>query len=72
MACHLHPIICTWDAVTTCTPVTVFFPLGCGYNLNKIIIIIIHIIENLEKVTCSFPIVQFLITCVCKNWTMKE
>ena len=28
MACHLHPILHTWDAVTTCTPVTVFFPLG--------------------------------------------
>ena len=28
MACHLHPILCTWDAVITCTPVTVFFPLG--------------------------------------------
>ena len=28
MACHLHPILCTWDAVTTYTPVTVFFPLG--------------------------------------------
>ena len=28
MACHLHPILCTWDAVTTCTPVTVFLPLG--------------------------------------------
>ena len=27
MACHLHLILCTWDAVT-CTPVTVFFPLG--------------------------------------------
>ena len=28
MACHLHPILCTWDAVVTCTPVTVLFPLG--------------------------------------------
>ena len=28
MAFHLHLIICTWDAVTTCTPVTIFFPLG--------------------------------------------
>ena len=27
-ACHLHPILCTWDAVITCTPVTIFFPLG--------------------------------------------
>ena len=27
-ACHLHPILCTWDAVIACTPVTVFFPLG--------------------------------------------
>ena len=27
-ACHLHPILCTWDALITCTPVTVFFPLG--------------------------------------------
>ena len=27
MACHLHPILCTWNAVTTCTPVTIFFPL---------------------------------------------
>ena len=22
MACHLHPILCTWDAFTTCIPVT--------------------------------------------------
>ena len=21
---HLHPVICTWDAVTICTPVTIF------------------------------------------------
>ena len=28
MAFDLHPIICTWDVVTTCIPVTVFFPLG--------------------------------------------
>ena len=27
MTCHLHPILGTWDAVITCTPVTVFFPL---------------------------------------------
>ena len=27
MACHLQPIFCTWDAVTTCTLITVFFPL---------------------------------------------
>ena len=27
-ACHLHLILCSWDAVITCTPVTVFFPLG--------------------------------------------
>ena len=27
MAYHLHPILCTWNAVVTCTPVTVFFPL---------------------------------------------
>ena len=31
MACYLHPIICTWDVVITCTPVTVFFPLGGSY-----------------------------------------
>ena len=28
MAFDLHPIICTWDVVTTCIPVTIFFPLG--------------------------------------------
>ena len=28
MAYHLHLILCTSDAVTTCTPVTLFFPLG--------------------------------------------
>ena len=26
-ACHLHLILCAWDAVITCTPVTVFFSL---------------------------------------------
>ena len=35
MACHLHPIFCTWDAVTTWTPVTVFFPLGMRLCSNK-------------------------------------
>ena len=39
MACHLHLILCTWDGVTTCTPVTVFFPLGvllcCIFGLSK-------------------------------------
>ena len=31
MACHLHPILCTWDVVITRTPVTFFFfHLGCG------------------------------------------
>ena len=28
MACHLHSILSIWDAVTSCTPVTDFFPLG--------------------------------------------
>ena len=28
MACHLHLIYCTWDAVTTCPQVTVFSNLG--------------------------------------------
>ena len=27
-ACHLHLMLCTWDAVTTCTPLTVFFIFG--------------------------------------------
>ena len=27
-ACHLHPILSTWDAVINCTPVNVFFPFG--------------------------------------------
>ena len=27
-ACHLHPILCAWDAIITCIPVTIFFPLG--------------------------------------------
>ena len=27
-ACHLHLIFCTWDAVITYTPITVFFPFG--------------------------------------------
>ena len=35
MACHLHPIICTWDAVTTCTPVTIFFPTWGVVMLEK-------------------------------------
>ena len=35
MACHLHPILCTRDAVTTCTPVTVFFPFGVRLGSKK-------------------------------------
>jgi len=35
MAFDLHLIICTWDVVTTCIPVTVFFPLGVWFNLEK-------------------------------------
>ena len=35
-ACHLHTILCAWDAVITCTPVTVFFPLGVRlYDARK-------------------------------------
>ena len=36
MACHLHPIIYAWDAVTTCTSVTIFFPLGVQLHSLKI------------------------------------
>jgi len=25
---HWRLLVCTWNAVTTCTPVTIFFPLG--------------------------------------------
>ena len=35
MACHLHLILCTWDVVITCTPVTIFFPLGVWLCLKK-------------------------------------
>ena len=38
MTYHLHPILCTSDGVTACTPVTLFFPLGvrlCSKNKNK-------------------------------------
>ena len=35
IACHLHPILCTWDAVTTCTPVTVFLPTWGAVMLKK-------------------------------------
>ena len=35
MACHLHSILCTWDAVTTCTPFTVFFLLEGAVLLKK-------------------------------------
>ena len=37
-ACHLHTILCTWDAATTspaCTPVSVFFPLGVWLCIKK-------------------------------------
>ena len=34
-ACHLHSILCIWDAVTTCTPVTNFFPLGVQLCSNQ-------------------------------------
>ena len=34
-ACHLHLILCTWDALITCTPVTVFFPLGVRLRCSK-------------------------------------
>ena len=34
MACHLHLIICTLDAVTTCNPVTIF-PFGVWLCLEK-------------------------------------
>ena len=36
MACHLHPIICTWEAVTSCTPVTIFFPLRLCSKKKKL------------------------------------
>ena len=34
-ACLLHPILCAWDAVITCTLVTVFFPLGVQLRCKK-------------------------------------
>ena len=36
MSWHIHPIPCTWDAVTTCTQVTISFHLGCGYAQKEI------------------------------------
>ena len=35
MAYHLHMILCTSDAVTASTPVTLFFPLGVWLCLKK-------------------------------------
>ena len=35
MACHLHSILCTWDAVTTCTPFTDFFLLEVRFCSQK-------------------------------------
>ena len=35
MACYLHPILCTWDAVVTCTLVPVFFPLRVWLSSGK-------------------------------------
>ena len=35
MTCHLHLILCSWDAVATCTPVTIFFPLGVRLYKNS-------------------------------------
>ena len=35
MTCYLYLILCTWDAVITCTPVTVFFSLGVRLCTTK-------------------------------------
>ena len=35
IAYHLHPILCTSDAITACTSVTLFFPLGVRSCLGK-------------------------------------
>ena len=36
MACHLHPIICTWNAaVTTAFQSLISFHLGCSYARKK-------------------------------------
>ena len=42
------PLPCTWDAVTTCTLVTVFFPLGVWLCLGKK-----FSLERREKRLCS-------------------
>ena len=51
MVFHLHPILCTWDAVTTCTPVTIFFPHGvrlykyhfCVWTRNVTLMLLGHL-----------------------------
>jgi len=55
IACHLHPIIFTWDAVTTCTPVTIFFPLkvpslALSPNSNPIIPTLNHLANKPQQI----------------------
>ena len=59
MACHLHPILGTWDAVTTCTQVTVFFPLGVR------ILLVTPQVERKKKIGCVF-IVKIMLRKVTK------
>lgn len=61
MACHLHPIICIWDAVTISTPVTIFFPLGVRLCLKK------KKKENVQSV-----IIEAMSICVIGRWTCKS
>ena len=42
MAYHLYPILCTSDAVTACTPVTLFFPLGVQLCSEEILLCIFN------------------------------
>ena len=60
MAFDLHPIICTWNVVSTWIPVTVFFPLGVWLGSKKIINKVMNECwEKPQKCMCMSNVLAF-------------
>ena len=55
MKCHLYPILCTWDAVTTCIPVTGFFPLEVSVLPRPVVhlVCLVHHLVSSRKPFCT-------------------
>ena len=64
MAYHLNLILCTSDAVTACTPVTLFFPLGVRkktrFTLNGSTVYTLSRLVHIREINKSAPYIIIL------------